>query len=701
MSHTSPPNSLRLAALLFATLSSAPAAGMEIPLERIRARATEAFALVQSENGTAGLALAVRSPLASTLAIDLPTPIRGAKLRLAFRELHRNLKAVRVFYAAAGEPFTRARSTKIALGSRKTYDIRIGDGVQQLRLDFITAGKRARFVLESAALVPVSIMDRKAAPYVLALLLALALILPGTMMTSLLFRRRSTGRFLALAPLFSVLFYLGLFAVMLAGRAWLNLDRGHGTLAIAIAAATLLFVLLHRRARMDSWWRQLRDGRAALVGYLVIVLVATAIVSHDTHFPFQNLRYQSISGPKTWDVFRAHDNMFQYANGSVLAGDASWEELYGTRARPKLLYMPQDRGMLAGALYASIRKLLEPFSDYVARSYLTYTIVGIAFNVLVVFPLIAFARRYFPTVNPYLFLTAVSLNGFVLTNYYFTWFKFAGAALFLSGLYLMIEDRRRISNWLLAGLLFALATNMHGGNALGLPLLFLWFVVRQLRDEGWWRLRWTVAPLALVLAFATASVPWSMAKQRYFTEDYKLLKTFLLAGQDHPDGLFASARLFFERYTLQEQIAFRASSLYTSLRVAMFQRLGTLLAEGKYREFLRLWSGREFSRLILLFLPLVLFLTFRRFTRSRAPPGARPHAGEVRTLIALGLATSILLIIVAFSRTTADVLHAQPEGVVLLTYALMAGLLLSGARQVRQAYGVYLFTAFLRLRLFL
>jgi hypothetical protein len=636
-------------------------------------------------------------------SVPLGGRIENAKLRLDFARLE-NVAAVQVFYAKDGHHYSDKRQIRLPFPKHHplVFDFPLPDGdYQSLRLDFDLTDDTGRAVIARAVVMPRSPADAALAPYLLALLLITLTLVPGTLVYGLC-AREGTSReaFLATVAgtvaLFFVAAYLLLFAIDAAG---LHEVRGLFTGAFVLLLAVPTFVLARRR-RLGMALNALRIARPELALYVLVVLVCTFIVSHDTELPLTNLSYESVSGPKTYDAFRAHDNYFQYANGSAIARDLPFKTWY---RGGRLLYQPQDRTMLPGVMYGVVQRLFSEFSVPVGRSFLTYTLFAICLNALILLPLAVLARRLAPAAPWAPLLVAMSLNAFVLVNYYFAWFKFAGAALFLGAVAVLLMDHRRLRSWALAGLLFGLSANMHAGNALGIPLIFLWFAWRAMRgaDLGW--LRGLLGPAVLCLVFVAANLPWGVVKHVYMPDNQALLKSFFLAGKDDPRGLLASAQLFFREIPPEQQIAWRANRLVDAFHFQDFADFAHLLRHGEWRELALRWNKEEFSRFAFVVYPSLGFLLLAWLThKTGLTPAPRNRlAPEAPVLAVLGFASVLVIILGAYGRSPPDVNHAQSMGLVLLIHLILVGAVLQSNALVRRLYWGYLAVAAVRLGAFL
>lgn len=655
------------------------AAGEPIPILSVVSR--DATVVMPTDNGWR---MALEWPHARVVQVRLGRTLERTKLRIRLDPFDRGITGMRVSWIKNGQSFDEARSKRVAvLENLNQYDVEMKDrpfDTLLLEFDFFKPDLGVLTAhLAGIEAVPLTRLDVKYVVYPLALLVAVAFLLPGFVWYPLLTQDESPTRMLCLAPALSVAYWFVLFLVMYASHTALggaNAWLVGGLWLLGVAAG---FVLMRRLGRFAQWRALLRGARPALLAFAALLLASTWIVTHDTQLPLANVHFKTVSGPKTYWAFIAHDNLFQYLNGKILAERIPWEQEYGTRGRPLQMFLPQDREMLPGALYAPLRKGLAIFSDYAAGSYLTYTLFGTAMNLLVLFPLFAFGRRFFPATRPYLLLGAVSLSGFVLVNYYFTWFKFAGAAFLLSA-FCLLTVSRRARDWALAGGLLGIATNMHAGNAFSIPLFFLWFVWSHARETGWRNLRWLAGPALLCGLFVLAQLPWSLIKRAYFTEDYFLLSSFLFASHFSPhEGVLASIPYFLQRVPLSEQLPVRLSHLAAVLRPEDFLYLHELLRAGDWKKFFFEWSRKEFILPAILFGPGLMLLLADGLLR-RAHPSVLErvrYPGELRALAFAALGSMLFVVFFAYGPDTPDALVYQPMGAALFFQFFLAGRLLN------------------------
>jgi len=459
-------------------------------------------------------------------------------------------------------------------------------------------------------------------------------------------------------------------------------------------------VLARRCGRLGDIRYLLAQIKPELILFGLLVLLCTHIITYDLDLPFQNLHYKSISGPKTFGATSSHDNYFQFVNGKAIAENEPFSKYYhGGR----LFYQPQHRTMLPGVIYSVFRKGITALSDYTGRSYLTYTLLGLVCNLMVLFPLAVIARRYF-TIPAVVILTALSINAFVLVNYWITWYKFAGGALILAGIAALLSDRQRTSQWLLAGALLGVGANMHSGNVLAVPMLFLLFLYWHLRRQSGLSYRSLYAPLALVLAFVVINLPWAVIKEMFFDNKNVLLYTFFFGGKMHRDGILATIPLFLDAYPLSEQLQFRVNNFINAFHFRDISGLSKALMAGRFDYFFVRWNQIEFSRIAFDIYPPLLFLAgnalLNRIQNSPRPP-ASTLAVERNQVLAAAVTTVFLIIVTAYASFPPDNNSAQPMGNTLLILTLLTGLVFQSRRAIVVLYCGYLLIVAARMAPFL
>lgn len=647
----------------------------------------------------------------ASLTIPLAETRTGGKLRIELstkRKLRGRLLRFWVHGMLDGGEVDPEGSYALFVLYNLSYDFSLPDQPYDAIRIGISDSSAIPLALERVSIVPETWIDHAAVPYGLSIAFLVLLLTPGSLLFVILFKKRTTTTVFLVSILgLSCLFYAasyGLFHVIVRE---LYAQRGAWTAVLLATSLAALISTTLALKRGDSW-RTYVTGSMKPLGFLFLAaLIATLVLTKNTPLPIQNLNDKSIAGPLTFNAFTAHDGAFQYVNGKVLADNEPFRKYYGVRARPTLLYFPEDREILPGAIYAQMRGLMMNLSNELADSFLAYALLGMCFNLFVLLPLFALAQRYLPQTSPYLVVLCVTMTAFFIGNSFMPWFKLAGAGLFLSGLYVLLDDWKSTARWALAGLLFGAAANMHGIAALGIPLVFVWFVWRNVKLYSLADLRWLLGPLALCLVFLLCNLPWNVIKTFYFHDTGVLIKFFFLKSVSHADGMWASINLFFQTYPLEEQLAFRSGKLLDAFLIDELRHLWHLLRSGRWNDFMLFWDGREFSRIAMLWYPVLSFLMLAWLTRkiragidvgrTRSPALER----EMNTLLGLGFATIIGIILMSYTKTAPDQNAGNAIGMVVLVYILMIIKLLRSQTWIVWSYYAYLGFAFYRLSRFI
>ena len=612
-----------------------------------------------------------------------------SKIRFSFNsdEGTQNLTSLDLIYKDANEDLIKGLSRVRIVKGIFVYDVPLIDNEFDTIYVIIKSnlGKVDSEIAEISLLSPHA-SDFKYFTSVLAIIIAIFILLPGLLIVSILTTKRQSVTVL-LYSLFaaSLCYYLVLY-LLLELSFLLEFNRPGNLLIYGLLLTIACLVYLNfRQDRFDTLNYYISSARVPILIFIAILLLLTAYISFDTLYPFQNLGWQSISGPKTFDVFHAHDNYFQYANGRVIAENLPFSSEYGDR---RLIYMPEHREILPGVIYAVFRSIYSTVSPYIGNSYMTFVIFGVAMNLMVIFPIIALTRRYIDKKSEILLIVLVFGNAVFIVQPSLTWFKFCGAALFLSAILILLRDRQNLQSWFLAGFVFGLAANMHAAVSIGIPLYFLWFVYQRGREAQFRPIKWLNGPIVLVGVFVLVNLPWKLIKKYYLQDSIDLFATFFFGGYKINGSLLDSALLFFKNIPLNEQIMFRLDKLIQAFRLEEVFKLPGLLQETGFGEFLLQWTQYEVGYTVFLYYPLLVLLVMsfvaKRFYEQLPSTGATgsgfPGMGrnsELKSLIFLGLATQIIFVVSAFSfNHQPDVSWSQPYGVTILVYLGMMLILL-------------------------
>ncbi len=614
-----------------------------------------------------------------------------------------DVQAVEIFYKFKGDVgyVQENKVGQLLENDKLRYYFTLPAGqYEELRLDFTSlTSQEGLITISGLGLQPFSYFwFSQSYCYIIAVFIFVLFVLPGFMTFLLLFANdKATWQnlFVFIFPLSMVLY----FSVYLVHVITLQLLGNNHFVPFFYLIVLLLFLLYLcvKGNKSQVAIRLLKESKQTCLSGLIILFISLAIVVVNKEKPFETVSYQDAIKHKIFSVFDGGDNQFQYINGTAIVNDEPFSKYYGYG---QLVYGVQDRQMLAGTVYAAFRIIVGNLNKYISESYLTYTIFGICLNLMVIFPVIVIFKRYIPEGKCQLLLFVLSINAFVFANYYYTWFKHAGAAFFLSGLICLLDDSSKIKNWLLAGLLFGLSTNMHTGNALGLPLIFLWFCGKEVSKKGLFHRDVILFPVSLIILFALVNLPWAVVKSIFYPDNNALLRQHFLNGLNSEHGLLASAKEFMELYPIKQQLAYRVSHILESFRFHHLDLLLQLIQKDEYRKFFFYWSNYEFfffifslySLLSLLFVSIITkvisgFLygkkifagvTSLRFTKSFS-------IQEMYILSALSILTFYGLLFLFYGSDYPDVNHQMPFGTVLLIHIALISLI---ARTGRVGYGL-------------
>jgi hypothetical protein len=383
-----------------------------------------------------------------------------------------------------------------------------------------------------------------------------------------------------------------------------------GPLALSAGLLLLLVASLRHRQVRRSLVLLARQMCKPLLAYYLLILALSILIATRHDAPLYDISWISIAYQKTYHAFTAHDNLFQYLNALALGTAQPFASLYQAPHLPYLFYGVEHRGILPGFLLAPLLFLLGHQGELAGGNFALFLIFGTALTATTIFPLYALWRRYRQDISPYWVFFLLSANGYVMVNYYYTWFKLLSGGLVLAGLYLLLSSSRKLSHWLLAGLCWGAATGMHAGAILALPALGLFVWLRGIFLHGKGLHPVLLAPGLLVLIFVASNLPWALVKAQYFPDDNSLVKEHFLNGHNNPDGLLASAQDFMQAEPWASQWAFRTQRLKESLRWPLVEKMLRNWSDNSLRKNFSLWLRFEFTFVaILLYPPLLLALS--------------------------------------------------------------------------------------------
>lgn len=616
------------------------------------------------------------------LIVPIKKPIRNEKLHLSFSKL-KKIKQIIVRPGISGVPAREDDFIHIPVGRagglRLDYNILLPDGnYDTLRIEFRGGSSNAEAALSEVSLLPTSVADSALWVYALTIVVAAYILLPGILLFPLFHRRiENQDSFQCFLAAYSIFFYMVGYLIWIVCTR-LNFEHADLiTLIYIMFGVTCIGYMHFYMDRGVTLFNRLRNARADIIIYVIVLLAMSFLITSRSNLPMENTWYSTISGPKTYNAFRAHDAVFQYVNGFAISNDEPFKKYYG---RSRLIYGVEDREILPGTLYAVFRSTFRNVSSRIADSFLIYTIFSTGLNLLIIFPVLSFCRRYVGNQNSALFILAFSLNGFVMINYYLAWFKMAGGAFFLCGLYTLMQARTNLQ-WGTSGMLFGIGTNMHAGSALGIPFFFIWAVVNRVIDASGARFRSLIAPCVLILAFVFLNLPWATIKHHYLRDNNALIKVHFLNGVSHPGGLVKSIELFFEKVPLSEQWGPRFKRLRNSFRLDEVKKLIETSRKKPFSHLCLLWNQYEFRFVVFSFYPLLILLFIMSFINKikthhiNSPSETVVSVFPQMALILIGLSaiTIVSIILLSYGSHAPDLNYHLPMGVTILAYSLLLG----------------------------
>lgn len=494
-----------------------------------------------------------------------------------------------------------------------------------------------------------------------AALLPLALWLPGVLLFVLVHPpgRRTLTELAAYAWIDATLLLLGLFLlqdVVLERLCGVRTGRDFALLAWAGTSIVLALGVV-RRGRVRELGALLRQAGGLALAHVAVVVWLAALAGADLRAPLRDLTWGHVAHEKTFGTYHTHDNYFQFVNGRALANREPFERYYADGA---LVYPVTSREMLPGALYAELRWLVRAVARRWEDSFGLYLLFGIAYNATIVFALDALRRRLALRLPLWGIVLLVASTSSFLVHGYFTWFKLAGAAFFLSGVVAALEARGP-AGWAWTGLLWGLAGNMHPGNNLAVPFFLAGFAVATRDGARAARLTaWTGATFALTL------LPWQLVKALWFPPEFVMIADHYLNGL-RGDTLAATAATFVTTTPVAEQLQHRARSLVVALRLREVAELAWPWLSATWTEWGVRVAQYRFQYAAIMLYPvaaLALLARLRSDARAGTPPAAR--------LAALSLVTLVVLIALHFSVMFADVTAHLPLGPLVLVYVVLA-----------------------------
>ena len=530
-------------------------------------------------------------------------------------------------------------------------------------------------LIDKIEIVPLEFTDDRDFIYILAEILLLLFLLPGFLLYGLC-GVGNKDRLLALLTPLSIFLFLVLYLILLINQKFSFAPNSWALLIAYITLNSFLIAWLAAKKELAILAANFRLIKFELLALFIVTFCVAAIVSENLELPLYTLTYNNFRY-LTYGAFGAHDPMFQYINGIAILHDEPFSKYY---ENSKLFYGVQDRGIIVGVLYAVMRGLANPINANIANSYGFYTLFGSSLNILVLLPVFALHSYFFTgRQRPLLILLLLSASAFIVTNYYITWYKLAGAGLVISGIVLLLTDKYSIKQWLLAGVVWGLATNFHPGLALTYPIVTIWLLFRFWRTRRNRIIPVTIAFCALFGSFLVMNLPWSIVKATHYNDTNVLFRQHFLASQpyDAEHGIAGSIINFTDRFTPEQQLHKRYERLIRSLRLEEIESLFALASKAKWQKVLTVWNRLEASFIIFGFAPLIILLMISGILTRLMPASSwdepvTRHNTEFRWLLTTQILTIFLIIFGSFGSLSPDITwHIPMSCSVIVIYLLV------------------------------
>ena len=399
-----------------------------------------------------------------------------------------------------------------------------------------------------------------------------------------------------------------------------------------------------------------------IVFYLVASIVIAGLLGFTDGIALQEYFWSMVGKFRLFYGHKGHDNAFQYLNGLAIADNKPFSYFYDTQPLVgRLFYGVEDRQMMTGPIFAVYRVIWGVFSPYAIHTYAFYTIFGTSLTLLIFFPIHAFFSRFFDQKIIILSLIILTLTTYVLGELYYTWFKILGGALVLSGVFFLYLQPSRFSSWLLAGIFWGLAANIHAGQVIVYPLLLLFFYLRQVElEQPITLLRYTTFAIVLTGTVIATLLPWEIVKSHYYPSDLELFRAHFLRGERYTGDIVSTVGNFLNRYTLEEQVAQRLQQLNAALRLEEVKTLLMAPQAVGIQNTLIEWNRLQYRYIAIMVYPLLLMLLLAwlaaRFTKNSftGRSGIVAQTKGAQTIFYLAVGCVLWGLLVSFTKYQID-----------------------------------------------
>lgn len=369
---------------------------------------------------------------------------------------------------------------------------------------------------------------------------------------------------------------------------------------------------LSKRSVRQRFFNFLNSNKFLLLIYHFTVFFALVLVGYKVFKPSEHLTFIDVAHTKTFSTTVTHDNAFQYYNSLAIGSEGGFGEYYGNG---RLSYNVNDRQILPGIIGSGHIKALQSLEFTKGNRFSTFVIISVLFNSLILIPLGLFLRKAIPY-HRALILACCITHFFFICNIYYSWFKMAGGAYFLFGLYLAIFETQNRSKWIFIGLLWGIAANMHGSLVLAYPLTF---AALLLHHKVWKKelteALWIASIPAMVILLL---IPWNVVKNANYEDHDTLARQFLVSRWSPPNEPYPGLVQTLLKYATQadpsEELTFRLQTFKDSFALGEYQILVARGIEDGWKTFLYLYAKYEIQLWGFILLPSLIFLLSARIT---------------------------------------------------------------------------------------
>lgn len=462
--------------------------------------------------------------------------------------------------------------------------------------------------IESISIQPLTFFDTPAGALIICLLVGLGTFLPGFVMIGL------TGT-KPIIPISITAFLFSTVINIISLILTLAFDSYYIFIPAQVLSVICISFIWKKIKKSNTNLNILTDQRTKedLNIWLFSLILISVLLSFQYPDAVHNM-HQGHTTEHTFNAFTAHDSVFQFYNAKAIL-ENDFDKYY---ADGKLIFQPQDREILPGLSYAAIIQFLKNFiSNDLALKYFAYNAYFLFCHALILNIIFSWFRSTDKKLA-YLLVFFISTTPVFWTLSMLGWFKITGAALILAGIYVVKQKPESLSNWIIAGLLFGLSKNYHGGNALLLPIITLWIMYLSYKTYHFSLSKLSFYFVSLTSAACLLIFPWNVfVKNFWHTSTHKLFSSFFLGGHYNQDSLLQSIQSLFTATPFSEQLSVRLERTATLFDTDWFwQNLSQYIfysEKGAVYGWLTFSTSYFTSAIILYFVFALMLLCLSKF----------------------------------------------------------------------------------------